>query len=404
VNQDVSEPASARVGLVTGCLPLGGSTTFLCNLAGELVRRNIAAEVLSFEKENFMAADFARLNIPVFPTDQHHAIYEDRAHLILERLKQFKATAVLATLASTSFEILRYVPPGVFRVGVFQSDDPLVYENLGPYAPHMDMLAVVSQTMKRKAGALPHFAQVPVACLPYGVPIPEDDAIAARDFNRPLQILYLGRLAREQKRVHLFPAIRDQLISSGIPFHWTIAGDGPDRNFLQSALQCSLPNQTVSFSGQVAYGGVPQLLAAHDIFLLASDYEGLPLSILEAMGSGLVPVVSDLPSGIGEVVDETTGKRVAPDNIAGYAQAIVGLHEHRDELRRLSQNARAKVQHRFSVGAMTDRWLDVLPRRTQADIHWPAQWAIKPVLGGENALRYWPPVRAFRRLFIRFFR
>src|SRR5208282_3944701 len=114
------------------------------------------------------------------------------------------------------------------------------------YAPWMDLAAMVSKTMARKAEIMPEFARVPVACLPYGVPMCLDTKLPARDFTGPLRILYLGRLDREQKRAHLFPQIWEQLKTSGIPFHWTMAGEGPEKSALERALQNS-PGQTVSF-------------------------------------------------------------------------------------------------------------------------------------------------------------
>ena len=62
--QDDSHSFPLRVALVSGNLTLGGVTTFLCNLGGELIRRKIPVAVLSFEKENPLAADFQRLNVP----------------------------------------------------------------------------------------------------------------------------------------------------------------------------------------------------------------------------------------------------------------------------------------------------------------------------------------------------
>ena len=180
-----------------------------------------------------------------------------------------------------------------------------------------------------------------------------------------LRILYLGRLYEEQKRVRRFPIIFDQLRASGIAFHWTIAGEGPEKALLQSTMRVTSPKQTVSFPGKISYQDVPRILSEHDIFVLASDYEGLPLSLLEAMGQGLVPVVSNSPSGIPEVVDETTGKLVAPDNVAGYAEAIIWLQQHPDRMARLSQNARDRVRRDFSVSAMTEafaRWVAREPR------------------------------------------
>jgi glycosyltransferase involved in cell wall biosynthesis len=389
-----------RIALISGSLNLGGTTTFLCNFAGELVRRKIPVEILSFEKQNPLASDFSRQNIPVLALDQQKIIFEDRLQHVLEGLKRFQPTAVLATLSATSFEPLRYVPKGILRVGVAQSDDPGVYEMIGRYAPWLDTAAMVSQTMKRKAEGIPAFSNVPVAYLPYGVPMPAE--VSSRDFQQPLRILYFGRLYRDQKRVHLFPTILKQLQASGIPFHWTVAGEGVEREALERTMKSNRADQTVSFPGQISYRDVTQTLLNHDVFLLASDYEGLPLSLLEAMGCGVVPVVSNLPSGIPEVVNEATGKLVQPDNVSGYAEAIIALHNDRPELARLSSAAREKVLKDFSIGAMTDRWLSHLTPKEATNVHWPDAWKIQSPFATRHPLYFSRPIRMLRRMAIRF--
>jgi glycosyltransferase involved in cell wall biosynthesis len=400
MESNVRQPAH-RIALISGGLALGGSTTFLINFAGELIRRGLPAEVFSFEKENPMAADFQKQNIPVLGLDQRRLIFEDRLGEVLRQLARFRPTVVVSTLGAISFEVLRYSPGGIFRIGLGQSDDPNVYGMMRQYAPWMDLVAMVSQTMKQKAGALPEFARVPVTYLPYGVPFDSMAGLAPRDENTPLRILYLGRLAREQKRVHLFPEILRQLGASGMPFHWTIAGEGEDRGFLEANLKTVSAGQTVSFAGAVRYAEVPALLKQHDIFLLASDYEGLPLSLLEAMGFGLVPVVSDLKSGIPEVVDSCNGCLVPVDDVSGYARAIMHLHEHRDELTTKSVAARARVQKEFSVAAMTNRWLAAFPATPTAPPEWPNRWKIAAPKVADNPMHYSPPMRALRRIAIK---
>jgi glycosyltransferase involved in cell wall biosynthesis len=387
--------------LVSGGLGLGGSTTFLINFAGELVRRGIPAEVMSFERENPLAADFEKQNIPVLCLDQRRMIFEDRLKIILKNLARFQPTVVISTLAATSFEVLRYLPGGIFRVGMAQSDDPLVYEAMRHYTQWMDLVAMVSQTMKQKASRMPEFARVPVACLPYGVPIGPDAKPIDGNVSRPLQILYLGRLEQEQKRVRLFPEILRQMSESRIPFHWTIAGSGSERNFLEANMKTGSPNQTVSFTGPVAYVDVPTVLKKHDIYLLASDYEGLPLSLLEAMGHGLVPVVSNLESGIPEVVDNSVGVLVPIDDVSGYARALIHLHERREELAAKSRAARARVKQEFSVAAMTDRWLARLPAAPSSVAPWPRRWRIRGVFTASNQLYFSRPLRMLRRIAVR---
>jgi glycosyltransferase involved in cell wall biosynthesis len=209
-------------------------------------------------------------------------------------------------------------------------------------------------------------------------------------------LLYLGRLSREQKRVQLFPEIFRQLCASGMPFHWTIAGKGEERGFLEANLRSTAAGQTVAFAGAVRYADVPELLQRHDIFLLASDYEGLPLSLLEAMGSGLVPVVSDLKSGIPELVDASNGSLVPVADESGYARAIIHLHKHRDELAAKSAAAHKRVQEEFSVAAMTDRWFAALPA-APVTTTWPLRWKLAAPLSAKNKFLFSPPVRGLRR-------
>lgn len=398
--QDVSRISPPRLALVSGNLYLGGVTTFLCNVGGELVRRNIPVQVLSFDRNNPLASDFRRGNVPVQCQDHRRLIFEDRLVAVLRELSRFQPTVVLANLSASSFEVLRYLPAGILRVGVSQSDHATIYEMMQHYAPYMDLLAVVSENMKRKLGAAPGLSRIPLAYLPYGVPFPSDVRAGRHDANHPLRILYLGRLIQAQKRVRCFPTILEWLKASSIPFHWTLAGEGPEREYLERTMTGSR-TQTLSFLGKVAYADVPSLLSKQDILLLASDHEGLPLSLLEAMGHGVVPVISDLESGVREVVDAGNGMLIPVDDIEGYARAIIHLHGHREELAAKSAAARERVKRDFSVEAMTDRWLAVLPKNCPK-VEWPTRWKIRPMLVARHPFYFSPLMRVLRRLVMRF--
>ncbi len=215
-----------------------------------------------------------------------------------------------------------------------------------------------------------------------------------------MRILYLGRLDRGQKRVHLFPEILSGLVQSGIPFTWTIVGEGAEKGFLEQNLKTARPDQQVCVAGKVAYEKVPDLLAKNDVFLLASDAEGLPLTLLEAMAQGTVPVVSDLPSGIRELLDDNCGRLVRPENIGGYSEAIAWLYQHPEDWQRLSLNAHEKMVRNYSTRAMAERWLAAFPPG-DAGINWPERWRVRPPLDHKNTLYFSAPARVFRRMALR---
>lgn len=391
--------ATPRIAFISA-LGFGGATTFLCNLAGELARRQIPVIVLSPEKENHFASDFQQAGVPVAVQDQQRMIFEDRMAAMLHNLADFRPTVVISCLGAASYEVLRYVPRQVYRMAVVQADHQIFYDAISPYANCMDAAVGISVKIADRLAAMDAFKNTAKLCLLHGVSMPP--AAEPRGKTRtPLRIIYLGRIMNPQKRVHLFPRILADLRDSGIPFEWTIAGEGDQRVQLEQAMLSNNQEQKIIFKESIPNGEVSRLLEQQDIFLLASDAEGLPISLLEAMGHGLVPVISDLESGIRDVVDSSNGMLVPVNQTAGYAQAIIHLHQHREEMAAKSAAARARVERDFSVAAMTDRWLAALPSPPETTGVWPKQWRIRAPLTAPNKFYFSPPLRALRRLAIR---
>jgi glycosyltransferase involved in cell wall biosynthesis len=91
-------------------------------------------------------------------------------------------------------------------------------------------------------------------------------------------------------------------------------------------------------------------MAEHDVFVLPSRAEGLPISLLEAMSVGLVPVVNDVTSGVEEVVTSgASGYRVPVGDVGAFASAIAQLDGNRRLLEELSQAARQKIESDFPI-------------------------------------------------------
>jgi glycosyltransferase involved in cell wall biosynthesis len=395
----VEHPPFPRVAFVSA-LGFGGSTTFLCNLAGELSRRGVPVIVVSPERENPFSAEFQSAGVKVYLHDDRRMIFEDRMVSMLDVIAQFQPAVVVSCLGPISYEVLRYLPRGVRRVGVVQTDGQMHFDGAIPCAGSMDDVVGISRKITERFEAMEAFRDARKHCLLHGVSVPQAMEPRKRK-ERPLHILYFGRIEREQKRVHLFPRIHRRLLESGIPFVWTIAGEGAEREWLEREMPTLSPEQRVVFTGAVVYSQVPTLLRDQDVMLLASDSEGLPMSLLEAMVHGLVPVITDLESGVRELVDSTNGIRVPMEDVEGYARAIIHLHEHRDELAAKSAAAHARVRADYSVQAMADRWLRFLSAPPK-EIQWPSRWRIRAPMMESGSPRFWPPVRVLRRLAVKF--
>ena len=128
-----------------------------------------------------------------------------------------------------------------------------------------------------------------------------------------------------------------------------VVGDGELRPELESAVTVRRLHERVRFLGMRRDLG--DLLAAMDIFVLPSLWEGLPLSLLLAMGAGL-PVVATRVAGIPEVVDdEVTGLLVPAGDPAALGSALARLRADAVQRKRLGAAARAAVLPRFGVDA-----------------------------------------------------
>jgi glycosyltransferase involved in cell wall biosynthesis len=112
--------------------------------------------------------------------------------------------------------------------------------------------------------------------------------------------------------------------------------------------------------GSIPYTEVASVLREHDAFILLSDFEGLPLSLLEAMAEGVVPVVSDLPSGIREVVTPSTGVRVPTGDVEAAARAIEELASNREHLAALAKEAQLLARAHYNAERMVERFMTLI--------------------------------------------
>jgi glycosyltransferase involved in cell wall biosynthesis len=118
---------------------------------------------------------------------------------------------------------------------------------------------------------------------------------------------------------------------------------------------------------------IPRILGQSDIFVLQSRWEGLPVSILEAMASGL-PVVATRVGGIAELVaNGETGRLVPSGDVAALTAALNRLLDDPDLRRRMGEAGRRRFREHFEQKIMIGR-MDRLYRRLVAQTNgWPVQ-------------------------------
>jgi glycosyltransferase involved in cell wall biosynthesis len=105
---------------------------------------------------------------------------------------------------------------------------------------------------------------------------------------------------------------------------------------------------------------IPAILAAADIFALPSHFEGLPMSVIEAMLTGLPVVATDIRGPREQVVDGVTGLLVPPASAGPLAAALQRLVADADLRRRMGEAGLARALALYDEGRVVSRTLDLL--------------------------------------------
>jgi glycosyltransferase involved in cell wall biosynthesis len=133
-----------------------------------------------------------------------------------------------------------------------------------------------------------------VTVLPYPINPPAVTSSRAPWGARPLRLGFCGRLTTDQKRIERIPPLCAQLDRAGLHYQLEFLGDGRDRAWLES----QLPDRTrFIFHGRQQGKDYWRILSQWDCLLFTSDYEGVPLSLLEGLSAGVIPLYPAIGSG-----------------------------------------------------------------------------------------------------------
>lgn len=237
------------------------------------------------------------------------------------------------------------------------------WANLATWGRQDRVVAVseeVAGSIRRHAGEA-----VPVEVVVNGVdcerfrPDPDLRRRVRERLELPPDAPVIGQVAvfRSQKRLDLWLEAAARVREARPDARFVLVGDGSERRAVERRAE-RLGLGPLS-EGALRLPGlqeeVPPFYAALDLYLVSSDYEGLPVALLEAMASGL-PVVSTAVGGVPEVVrDGVDGLLVPPGDPGALAAAALRLLDDRGERERLAAAARGRVAASFSTERMIRR-------------------------------------------------
>lgn len=201
-------------------------------------------------------------------------------------------------------------------------------------------------------------------------PDPECRVAARRKFqieDGVPAILYAGRIC-QQKQPRVFAQTMRQLVQKSLTFLALIAGDGPELEWLRSFIRKHSLEGNIRFLGAIPNTHLQELMGAVDIFFLPSAWEGIALSIYEAMACG-VPVVSADVGGQRELVTPDCGVLFSRSDeeieTMQYAAALAALLQEPQRRLAMGEAGRKRVEGHFRLEQMGKRILALFQEADQ---------------------------------------
>jgi glycosyltransferase involved in cell wall biosynthesis len=163
--------------------------------------------------------------------------------------------------------------------------------------------------------------------------------------------------------------------------HFTVIGNGPERNRLEELARTLGIEKSVSFTGWISHAEVMGRLRSSDVFVFPSLRDNGAGVVFEALGTGAVPVVADF-GGPGDIVHREVGYKVPltneSDMVARMESILEELAENRDHLEQLRRQGMAYVRECLT-------W-DAKARAVTRVLNWVVRRGPKPDLPSPKPL------------------
>jgi len=248
-------------------------------------------------------------------------------------------------------------------IGVLHADDTSYYQLARRYSKSINALVSVSEKVTGRVHTFEEYSSSTVVTIPCGIPLKPAKQEETAKPNQKLQLMWVGRVEEPQKRISDLPRIAKQLKSSGLEFDLVIVGDGPEREWLERALVEDDLTGQVRLLGWQPTSEVMKSLARSDVLLLPSNYEGMPISLMEALGAGC-GVVASRVSGIEDFEQHPLAKDCLWVHAVGDVPEAARLITLAAKIPRATRSlqAQALAEAEFSIEKCVERYENLIGR------------------------------------------
>lgn len=368
---------------------LDGPTTWIKRLLPYFRQKNIETRII------FLAANDKDLPAYKYFVDEgfeckliYWELFNDEKILaILNDVKQFRPDIFITNYFAIPLEAGKWIKKsGIPTVMVLHNDNKYHYDLVKKYAANNDesdvssVVCVSNLIQQISLQTAPQHKSIKY--IPIGAPVTSE--VAELSSGGELNVVYAGRIDEKQKRISDV-ANAFCLAAKEVPgTSYTIYGDGPAVPAVREILNTTGKGLPVQFKGKLQSTEVQDHLLQNQVFVLLSEFEGLPITLMEAMGCGLVSICSNMRSGISDLITNNVEGILIDDRKDEFVAAIRKLKENAGLWKQMSQAARQKIIISYSIETCSDQWIDLLKQLVadageKTDLLIPAKKELKKI-------------------------
>jgi len=368
---------------------LDGPTTWIKRLLPYFKEKNIESRII------FLAANDKDLPAYKYFMDEgfeckliYWELFNDEKILaILNDVKQFPPDIFITNYFAIPLEAGKWIKKtGIPTVMVLHNDNKYHYDLVKKYAANNDendvssVVCVSNLIQQISQQTAPQHQSIKY--IPIGAPVTSE--VAGLSANEELKVVYAGRIDEKQKRISDVTQALCMAAKEVPGTSYTIYGDGPAVPAVQEILSTIGKGLPVRFEGKLKSTEVQAHLLQNQVFVLLSEFEGLPITLMEAMSCGLVAICTNMRSGISDLITNNVEGILIDDRKDEFVAAIKKLKEYPALWTQMSQAARQKIVQSYSIETCSDQWIALLQELVdnagkRSDLVFPSSKELKKI-------------------------
>lgn len=325
---------------------LGGIETWSFTVARGLIEHGSKVKILSTDTDEAPPTDLTDIMINT------NASYEDYSGTIKRLVDIMVANLPCAVIINKQTQALyaayivkRYYPNHIKLISVIHNDNIAYYRRQNALIDYVDAVACVSIDIRERF--IKEFG-LDEAKIFYKESAVDYDPFFIKEFSldktKPICIGFAARIEKIQKRADLLLHLIQGLEERNINYCLSIAGIGSYYPVIEKYVIEKQLQDRVHLLGQVSRNNMNAFWKAQDIFISLSDYEGVGLSMLEAMSYGVVPIETRVAGAEEFITPGKNGYICDRGDVAQMLQYIENLDQNRELLREFGLLCRERIR------------------------------------------------------------